>query len=232
MIDDLGSGGFSYLGSATLPENFDGLLPPAHHDLVKQQADRALAELCRDLLVNKGFRRDVYAKGRDPIWRREMELTIDRLQVISLVSMEHLSDESFVFKTTMGDIKGRPEHFRALLQEMEAGPISIGELRHRLHPTSGADATEESNRAIQAHLLQNLALCLQARLVGLVPTQQPDSGPAQRFNRVITEVTSAGAPYQEGTVLEGETLRARLEELVVQVLERRLPLLRRLGGWA
>ncbi|MFM7674517.1 MAG: class I SAM-dependent methyltransferase [Synechococcus sp.] len=282
MINDLASGGFNYLGSATLPENFDGLLPPAQRDLVTAQADRALAELCRDLLVNKGFRRDVYAKGRDPIWRREMELTIDRIQVISLVSVNQVTDEAFEFKTTMGEIKGRPEHFRAMLKEMEMGPISIGELRQRLDPGHVVEsAGEDPTRTSQAHLLQNLALCLQARLVGLVPVHNPDPGPAQRFNQVITETTSAGAPYQavalplagnglmlgdlellvlegsrhyqpdqlsdhlartlkilgrslsqEGQRLEGETLKARLQELVIQVQERRLPLLRRLGAWA
>ena len=281
MINDLSEGGFSYLGSATLPENFDALLPPAQRDLVSQQADRALAELCRDLLVNKGFRRDVYAKGRDPIWRRELELSIDRFQVISLVSVDHLTDDAFAFKTTMGEIKGKPEHFRAMLKEMEAEPISIGELRQRLHPSIATGTQEDPARSSQAHLLQNLALCLQTRLVGLVPVHNPDPSPAQRFNRVITEATGAGAPYQaialplvgnglmlgdlellvlessrhckpdeltehlvqtlthlgrsisqDGVKLEGETLNTRLQELVVQVIERRLPLLRRLGAWA
>ena len=57
--------------------------------------------------------------------------------------------------------------------------------------------------------------------------------PDQLSDHLTTTLEQLGRSLsQEGTVLEGETLRARLEELVVQVLERRLPLLRRLGGWA
>jgi SAM-dependent methyltransferase len=281
MINDLGAGGFSYLGSATLPENFDGLMPPAQRDLVKAQADRALAELCRDLLVNKGFRRDVYAKGRDPIWRREMELSLDKLRVTSLVAVDQLADESLTFKTTMGEIKGNPDYFRSLLKAMESGPISIGELRRDLNPQPEAERNGDSDRAVQAQLLQNLGLCLQARLVGLVPLANPDPSPAQRFNRTITEAITAGAPYQalalplvgnglmlgdlellileqtrkdrpdqlsenlrlnlnqlgrnisqDGVPLEGVTLQTRLNALIDEVVERRLPLLRRLGAWA
>lgn len=196
MINNLGEGGFSYLGSATLPENFDSLMPPAHRDLVTAQADRALAELCRDLLVNKGFRRDVYAKGRDPIWRREMELSLDKWRVTSLISLDQLQEDAFVFKTTMGEIKGNPDYFRKLLRAMDAGPISLGELRKILHPEPESQQNGDSDRAIQAQLLQNIGLCLQARLVGLVPMANPDPSPAQRFNRTITEAVLAGAPYQ------------------------------------
>lgn len=281
MINDLGSGGFSYLGSATLAENFDGLLPPAFRELVTKQADRALAELSRDLLVNKSFRRDVYAKGRDPIWQREMELSIDRLQVISQVSVSQLKDDAFVFMTTMGEIKGKPDHFRAMLKVMEGAPISIGELRQRLDPNQGAGtANDESARTGLADILQNLTLCLQARLIGLVPVRNTDPSQAQRFNHAVTEATSSGAPYQalalplvgnglllgdlellvlegsrhckteqlgehlaktlhglgknlnqNGVQLEGAVLRSRLEELIAQVMEQRLPLLRRLGAW-
>ena len=280
MISDLSLGGFSYLGSATLPENFDGLMPPTQRDLVSQQADRALAELCRDLLVNKGFRRDVYAKGRDPIWRQEMEQTIDRLQIISLMSVDQLNDDAFTFKMSMGEIKGKPEHFRTMLKELEAAPLSIAELRQRLDPSSRDGRQEDPTRISQANLLQNLVLCLQTRLVGLVPVQGGDPEPGQRFNRVVTEATLAGAPYQalalplagngmllgdlellvlensrhhnpeqltehlvqslasldrslsqDGVRLEGATLNAKLQELVRQVMEKRLPLLRRLGAW-
>lgn len=196
MINDLGNGGFSYLGSATLAENFNGLLPQSYRELVSAQADQSLAELCRDLLVNKSFRRDVYAKGRDPIWRREMELTIDRLQVISQVSVSDLQDEAFVFKTTMGEIKGQPDHFRAILRAMEQTPISIGELRQQLDQAKTGLTSDDQGLAAQAPLVQNLALCLQSRLIGLVPVHNPDPGPAQRFNQVVTETTTAGAPYQ------------------------------------
>ena len=196
MINDLGNGGFSYLGSATLAENFNGLLPPAYRDLVGAQADQSLRELCRDLLVNKSFRRDVYAKGRDPIWRREMELSIDGLQVISQVTVSALQDDAFVFKTTMGEIKGQPDHFRSILKAMEQAPISIGALRQTLDQAQPGMPKDDQGLASQAPLVQNLALCLQSRLVGLVPVHNPDPGPAQRFNQVITETTTAGAPYQ------------------------------------
>ena len=69
-------------------------------------------------------------------------------------------------------------------------------LRQQLDQGKPGLAGDDQGLAAQAPLVQNLALCLQSRLIGLVPVHNPDPGPAQRFNQVITETTTAGAPYQ------------------------------------
>jgi SAM-dependent methyltransferase len=67
VIRQAAASDLDFLGSASLPEGFLGLLPEPFRPLLSQQSDPGRRELVRDLLTNQAFRRDVYVKGRDPL---------------------------------------------------------------------------------------------------------------------------------------------------------------------
>jgi SAM-dependent methyltransferase len=174
----------SYLGTANLAENFDGLLPEAYRQLLRQPQDDALRELQRDLLTNQVFRRDVYVKGRDPLWPNEASAAIDRLLLQRLQDPQSMPPEQlFKFRLSFGEMQGNPEWFRALLESMGEQPVSIAALK-ALH--AGTALPE---------LLQNLTLLIASKAVVAVPAAR-DHGPAHRFNAHIVEQVAAGAPYR------------------------------------
>ncbi|MEB3331326.1 MAG: class I SAM-dependent methyltransferase [Synechococcaceae cyanobacterium] len=177
--------GFHYLGSANLAENFDGLLPQPFRQLLQNQPDEEMKELVRDLLLNQAFRRDVYAKGRDPIWALEASNAVRSLRLLRLVGEEPLNDEkAFHFSLSSGEVQGRPERFRQLVESLGEAPISIEEL---------LKANPETPEIPE--LLQNLTLLLSKGWVCLVPPTQ-DHEPARRFNAFIAASVTDGGPYR------------------------------------
>jgi SAM-dependent methyltransferase len=175
--------GLAYLGSATLMDNFEGLLPEPYRQLI-QQHDPAMKELVRDLLINQSFRRDVYVKGLDPLWSGEALACLEGQRVLGVADPEALAqDDAFHFRLGFGEVKGNREWFQSLMQSVQDSPVSLADLRGRLHATAFAE------------LLQNLALLLGKGLLVLVPPER-DPQPAQRFNRLIARQVAAGAPYR------------------------------------
>ena len=174
----------AYLGTASLAENFDGLLPEPHRQLIRRQQDEALTELMRDLLTNQSFRRDVYIKGRDPLWSRESVLELDRLNLRRLLDPATLpQDHSFRFRLSFGEVDGSNEWFRALLECMGDEVISLGELR-QLNPATPLP-----------ELLQNLCLLIGSNAIVMAPPER-DPEPALRLNARIASLAAAGAPYR------------------------------------
>lgn len=104
VIEPMRELGLDYLGSATLAENFEGLLPVPAQQQIQRQSDPALRELVRDLVTNQTFRRDVYVKGLDPLWPLEALAALEQLRVISLLDPGAPADESsYRFPSPGGD---------------------------------------------------------------------------------------------------------------------------------
>lgn len=184
VIDQAGQLGFSYLGSANLAENFDGILPEKCRKLIQQQQGTALQELVRDLLANQSFRRDVYIKGRDPLWSREALALLEAQRFLIVADPGMLrSEDAFQFRLSFGQVEGNRDWFQSLVQSLQQQPASLAELRDRL----GSTALPE--------LLQNLMLLIHKGLLVLVPPER-DPGPAHDFNRLLAERIGAGAPYR------------------------------------
>lgn len=177
--------GFHYLGSANLAENFDGLLPQPFRQTLQNQPDEELRELARDLLLNQSFRRDVYAKGRDPIWALEASSAVRSLKILRLVGDAPLNEENaFQFNLSSGEVQGRPERFRQLVESLGEAPISIEDV---------LKANPETPEIPE--LLQNITLLLTKGWVCLVPPDR-DLGPAQRFNAFVAASVADGGPYR------------------------------------
>lgn len=181
--------GFSFLASASLPDSFEGLLPPAFRDLLADQQDPALRQLLHDLLTNASFRRDVYARGLDQLWPLDTQQALGELQILRLISDEQLEradpEELFRFSLSFGGIQGNPDWFGTFLRELGSEPRRLADLSG-LGGIAALPLPE---------LLPNLAL-LQEK--GLVEQLAPpvDHGPSQRLNRVLAARIRAGGPYR------------------------------------
>ncbi len=184
VIEPLRELGLRYLGSATLAENFEGLLPVPVQIQIQRQSDPALRELVRDLVTNQSFRRDVYVKGLDPLWPLEASKALEQVRLCSLLDPDAPRDESFYrFPLGWGEIQGNSDWIRALLAGLGDGSRSLAELEPAI--PSGTS---------QLSLLQNLGLLLGSKAVALVPGER-DRGPSQRFNTHIAASVAAGANY-------------------------------------
>ena len=187
VIDQAGEHELLYLGSATLPESFDGLLPEPIRSVLPGNEDPAQRQFVRDLLTNQSFRRDLFAKGRDRLWPISASEAIQKLEVLSLLDDDDLlRPDAFHFRLGFGEVQGNRGWFLALMEHLQQGPCRLGDL-HRV-PLVG-----EAPTALP-ELLQNVALLLHKGSIALLqPRRDPE--PAQRFNRAIAAQVAAGAPY-------------------------------------
>ena len=184
VIVPLGELGLSFLGSASLADNFEGLLPVPAQQQIQRHRDPGLRELVRDLLTNQAFRRDVYVKGLDPLWPLEASAALKQVRLCSLLDPAAPVDESsFRFPLAWGEFHGNRDWIRALLAGLGDGSRSLAELEPAI--ASGTS---------QLSLLQNLGLLLGSKAVALVPGER-DRGPSQRFNAHIAASVAAGAKY-------------------------------------
>lgn len=185
VIDQAQQIGLSYLGSASLADNFDGLLPVPYRSQLQQQSDPTLRELMRDLLTNQSFRRDVYAKGIDPLWTQDSLAALDQLRVCNMLDQQASAhQDAFRFRVSFGEIQGNRDWFLGLLERLGDQPRTLAELREQL-PT----------RPSLPELLQNLTLLISSDALVIVPPER-DAGPGQRFNAHLAACVAAGAPYR------------------------------------
>lgn len=177
-----------FLGSASLPDGFLGLLPEAFRPLLLQQSEPDRRELVRDLLINQSFRRDVYVKGRDPLWTMEANPRLLSLELILQRPLpEPQADDAYSFQLGWGEVHGNVAWFETCLRYLSEAPRTIGALEGHLRQSGQPTPTSE--------LLQNIALLLHQGRIGLRPPAR-DPAPAQRFNRHLAMLVAEGGPYR------------------------------------
>lgn len=181
---ELSAAKLNFVGTATLG---DAYLP----NLLSQEQRRLLAgydnpivrQVMLDALVNQSFRRDVFARGGAPLWaaeRRDRQLA-QRVMIVN----QPASDGEVPLRLTIGDVQGRKEVYRPLLDSLSDGPKSIAELA----------AVSRSGGRTEADAIEAISLMLHA---GYVAFHAPisNSKPAKQLNAAIARAAAAGAPYQ------------------------------------
>lgn len=117
----------TFIGSATLTENIDGIsVPQTFAPLLAEARDPLLRETLRDFGAGQGFRRDIYRRGISPIPPPEQQALLDEL---TLIWTGQTAGEQVTVNTPIGPVTGRPEIYRPLLARLEAGPLSLREAR-------------------------------------------------------------------------------------------------------
>jgi SAM-dependent methyltransferase len=117
----------SYIGSATLADNIDGLcVPPGMAPMLAEARDQVTRETLRDIGCAQGFRRDLYRRGVNPVPGAELQTLMDELTIAwtGLVPPDPVT-----FATALGTVTGRAEIYRPLLDALREAPLSMRQAR-------------------------------------------------------------------------------------------------------
>lgn len=201
-----------YVGSATLPENFEDLLPPAIRQLLEAETSPAQRLSLIDVITNKAFRRDVFSHGLVPLTTAQMEEQANRWQFRLL---EAPAVDAYQFQVAGGDVTVTADLYLRLEEALrDAGSLSLLEL------AAGLDQS-------WLEQLRHQALLLQAGRVGL---DRGDAAAAarpvvQRVNRRLVQLILQGCPFSflpepsMGTALAVSALDLMILEASNQGLE-------------
>ena len=131
VVKELASAKVSYLGSAALLENNDGmLLPPAVVEVLKEIKDSTLRETIRDYSAYLMFRRDVFVRGPSPIAKATAQAQwLDR----SFAMVSPRDDVPMQIGGIPREVRLRPEVYNPILDELARTPTTVRQLL--AHPT-------------------------------------------------------------------------------------------------
>jgi SAM-dependent methyltransferase len=169
-----------YVGSATLAENMlPELLPPALRDAIVEQQSADLRQDLQDLVINQGFRRDIFCRGPLPRSGKDLEGIEDmRLYRLSAIEKGH----TVKFETTFGEIAMEYRAFAEVIEALADGPKSVEELLALPNPA-------------KTKIPRVLLLMLHSNILAVGAAQPGTVEIAQRQNAVIARAASNGAPY-------------------------------------
>ena len=180
IAQEAAEGKLRFLGSATLPENYDAMLPEKMREALGKAPDPAMRELFKDLAINQSFRRDVFVRGVSPVWTGEQLNLFAQKMVILTQDPDAVS---LKFQTSFGEVTGREDVYKPIIETLARGPMKIAELSKALPGLNVAS------------ILQSISLLAHGNAVGFhVPDAKKK--PAVQFNQVIAEAVSRGAPYR------------------------------------
>lgn len=186
MIDDMAQVKLNYLGTATLPESFDALLPKELKDWLFTQESVTMREQLRDYALNQSFRRDLYVKGGNKYWTHEKMQAMHEARFVFNPMMK-LPEEGVPFEIKGGilTISGKSEIYLPLLKYIrEAGiaGVSIAELMAR-----SKDPSEKQS--------VSSAVTLMVHSNYLMPITNAEIS-SRQVTMQLTEAVLAGAPYK------------------------------------
>lgn len=174
----------SFLGSATLAENYDVIsVPEGSRARIAAEADPIFRETLRDFTSNKQFRRDLYGRGIASLSPVE-SLTL--LMDMRFALTAPRGKISFKMQTNLGEIEGKAELYAAVADLLSERSVSFAEIAAL--PVFGANG--------YASALQTVALLIHGGQVFPVPmVTKVDPAPAQRLNRVLIDKARLGRFY-------------------------------------
>jgi len=170
-----------YVASATLPDNFGGLLPSAIRDTVNAEADPLMRETLQDLAINQSFRRDVFCRGSNPLNSEELAAAFAGVR---LRLLEAPRQDTYSFNTSFGQLTAKASLYQAVEASLAEGPLSFAALqeRHQLRLSTLAEV---------------MSLLLHGSRLGI---GQGEAGAAaselcRPINQTLLELQCAGRPY-------------------------------------
>lgn len=164
----------SFVGSATLAENMDGVsIPEKVRARVSSEQDPIFRETLRDFVSNKQFRRDLFARGVSDLTPPESNELVRSMRFALCVPR---SKVNFKISTGMGELEVKPELYGAVADLLADRSAKFEEIA-----ALPAFSNGESNP------LQVLALLVHGGQVLPLPSRKFDPAPAQRLNRVLIQ---------------------------------------------
>jgi len=171
-----------YVGSASLPENFEDLMPPTIRGLVEQEPSAAQRLSLIDVITNKAFRRDVFGHGLVPLTPAQLEEQASRWQ-FRLLEAPPL--DTYQFQISGGEITVADGLYARLESALrEASSLSLLEL---------ADDLDQSWQ----QQLRHQALLLQSGRIGLDRGEAAEEARpvVDRVNQRLITLILQGCPF-------------------------------------
>lgn len=116
---------FSYVGSATLPEQFTSLLGEPRNSLLTSEPHPTMREALFDLAINQSFRRDIFVKGPTHLSESQRNHAVSEL-VFILTARERECD--YQVTTSFDVLKLDPDACMFIEAAMTEEPRSFGDL--------------------------------------------------------------------------------------------------------
>lgn len=138
VAHELAAAKLEYVGSAQVEENFPQvMLSPEQRELCAELGDAAFAETLKDFFTRRGFRKDVYVRGKRPM---SLAAQAEILRTIKL-NLIRLPDElKYEFETPTGKAQLHEPVYRPVFEALSRGPATIGQLLD-LPPVRSTNAT-------------------------------------------------------------------------------------------
>ena len=203
VAEAMGEARLGYAASATLADNVDAaFLADPHRPLAGRFPDPAWAELVKDMVSNKRFRRDLYLRGVNPLRPAERLAALEGFRFALTVPAEAAS---FRFESAGATMHGEDALYGALVAALAEGPRPFAALAPVV-AAHGAEPVVE-------------ALCLLAgsgQLLPLGPAEEAARESARGFNDALARRARLGEFGGSLAVPGGGGLRAGPLELMVR----------------
>ena len=178
-----------YVGTATSGDWMLPLMLPENAKAIyNQYTDSTEREVMLDVLVNQGFRRDLWARGHTPLWAGEQRERLMSMR-FALVQRPSAAAEGgpspYKYPTSLGEVQGHEDVYGPLYEALASGSKSLKELIQlpALKPRQFFDT------------LQAVGLMLNAGHISLAHALS-DTKPAKALNRAVAQAAAHGAPYK------------------------------------
>jgi len=174
-----------FMASATLPEVFDGCLPPPLVELINSETDAVLRETIRDLVTAQSFRRDIYIKGGVPYWPGDRSNALSECRFIATdLVAKKASEDDFEFHGGAFTMKGKSSVYQPILEAFGQDGNSLLE---------GLKAVKTQSLGV---FLQNVALLVHGGWLSLEGENQDNFKASKSLNRATSNAILLGAPYR------------------------------------
>ncbi|WP_051341594.1 class I SAM-dependent methyltransferase [Azospirillum halopraeferens] len=176
---ELGAARLTHVASADPVDAFPDLtLAPELAELVATRPDRIMAETVRDLAINRGFRRDLYARGAVTLTSAER---LERLMATRMATLVFPDDLRLSVRTAAGEAAADAAVARPLVDRLwRDGPQPLSAF-------AGGPGGTDALLAAVAVLVQGGQIHPLAR-----PADERARAVARRFNGAVCEATRGG----------------------------------------
>ena len=185
VVARLAEAKLAFVCSATLPENLDGYAVSKElAPLVAAADDPIMRETLRDYASNKGFRRDIFARGSAAMTPAEHRRVLSELRFAAKVPRNAMS---FTFPVPTGPVTGIAD-IHEPVADLLAQKIAGFEELLALPCFAGSKV---------GNLLDCLTLLVASgQVLPVVAKGTVDAEPAKRFNRMVVDHVRAGRSYR------------------------------------
>lgn len=172
----------TYVGTTDVVDTVDRFTLGAEPaKLLAGMADGPLKETTRDLLRNRSFRRDVFARGPMAMTAGEAQDALNRQRLTLLRPRERCA---LGVKFPVGTVELNPQAFTPVLDRLARGPATLAELAAAMGETKDQNA------------LRRAVTMVAAGFAFPCPPADADPAPAQRLNRVLADEVALGHEHK------------------------------------